>query len=91
MIDNTPKLPARRAEMTERIYQFIRRYVQVHTYPPSLDEISQGVFLSRSSVYRHLGKLEGSGRIWREDNRARGITLLDDISDDETRELLTGG
>ncbi|MBL8147481.1 MAG: LexA repressor [Anaerolineae bacterium] len=52
-----------------------------YTYPPTLTEISQGVYMSRSGIYRHLGKLEGQGKIWRDEKRARGIRLLEEEHD----------
>ncbi len=68
-------------DMTERVYTFIKDWVKEHTYPPTLTEISEGVYMSRSGIYRHLGKLEGQGKIWRDEKRARGIRLLEEEHD----------
>lgn len=65
-------------DMTERVYAFIKDWVKEHTYPPTLDEIAGGVYMSRSGIYRHLGKLEGQGRICRDEKRARGIRLIEE-------------
>lgn len=63
---------------TEVVYAFVKAYIKKHTHPPTLREISEGCFLSVSSVTRHLDRLEGQGKLFREPGRARGITLVDD-------------
>jgi SOS-response transcriptional repressor LexA len=64
-------------ETTEAVYRFIRSYMQAHQYPPSLREISQACYIGRSTVLRHLDKLEAARRIAREPGRARGISLIE--------------
>jgi len=67
--------------MTQTVFEFICRFVREHTYPPTLDEIAQACFIARSTVVRHIDRLEGEGRIARNPNISRGITLLDDCPD----------
>jgi DNA-binding MarR family transcriptional regulator len=76
MKDNTTEL---------RILRFIQQYVREHTYPPSLNEIARGCYLSRSSVSRYIDRLQMQGRIARDFGIARGITLLEPLppSEDE--------
>ena len=63
---------------TERVYLFIKDYIKKHTHPPTLREIGEGCFLSTSAVTRHLDRLEGQGKLFREPGHARGITLTYD-------------
>ena len=65
-------------DMTERVYTFIKDWIEEHTYPPSLREIGQGCYLSVAGVLRHLDHLEWEGKLRREPGRARGITLIDE-------------
>lgn len=62
---------------TQSVYIFVRDYIRKHTHPPTLREIGEGCYLSTSAVTRHLYKLEREGKIFREEGRARGITLLE--------------
>lgn len=62
-------------EMTDHIFNFIRTYIDTHGFPPSQREIATGCFISRPGVIRHLDRLEATGRIVREPNKARGIFI----------------
>jgi len=66
---------------TQAVYVFIKDYIKKHTYPPSLREIGEGVYLSTAAVTRHLERLEVEGKLFREPGRARGITLSNDEED----------
>lgn len=63
--------------VTQSVYVFIKDYVKKHTHPPTLREIAEGCYLSPSAVVRHLERLEGEGKLFREPGRPRGITLVD--------------
>jgi repressor LexA len=65
-------------DIVEQVYAYIRAYIQEHTYPPTLKEIADAHFMSRSNVTRYLDRLQGMGLIARDPGRSRGITLLDD-------------
>jgi SOS-response transcriptional repressor LexA len=62
--------------ITDSVYAFIVSFKREHGYSPTLTEISKGVYLSRSGVYRHMEKLEQRGLIWRDERTARGIRVL---------------
>ncbi len=70
-------MPVQNATMTEAVYTFIYQYRKGHDFSPSLREIGSACFIGRSTVYRHLDRLEAQGRLAREPGCARGITLLD--------------
>lgn len=75
--------------LTQTVFAFICRFVRENTYPPTLEEIALGCFIARSPVVRHIDRLEGEGRIARNPNISRGITLLDtcpDTGDADTTE-----
>lgn len=61
--------------MTQTVYGFIYQYIQTQGYPPSLREIATGCFVGRSTLYRHLDRLEMGGYIAREPGRARSLAL----------------
>ena len=62
-------------ETSETVYQFICDYIQLQGYAPTLREIAAACYLGRSTVIRHLDKLEAAGRITREGGQARSITI----------------
>jgi repressor LexA len=64
-------------ESTEAVYQFLKDFIRNHNFPPTVREIGEGCYLSRSTVTRHLDRLEAMGRIERQPGKARGITLKD--------------
>ncbi|MCS7072119.1 MAG: hypothetical protein NZM00_11475 [Anaerolinea sp.] len=84
-LPTTPKRPRDRHSfrsrpnyaMTQTVFEFICRYVRENTYPPTLEEIARGCFIARSTVVRHIDRLEGEGRIARNPYISRGITILD--------------
>ena len=62
----------------ERVYRFVRDYLQEHGYSPSYEEIRRHLgFQSLNAVYKHLKQLEQRGylsSLWQ--NRKRAIELL---------------
>ncbi|HEX2621616.1 MAG TPA: winged helix-turn-helix transcriptional regulator [Phototrophicaceae bacterium] len=62
--------------INEEVYRFISSYIQEHGYSPSLRDIAKGCYLGRSTVIRHLDKLEAADLITRDPNVARSITLI---------------
>ena len=75
----TARKPASTA--TEDVFNAIVRYKMEHGYPPTLTELSEALYMSRSGIYRHLEKLEQQGRIWRDTRKARGIQILTEPGD----------
>jgi DeoR/GlpR family transcriptional regulator of sugar metabolism len=62
----------------EAVYTFIQNYIAKYSISPSLREISKGCFMSTSTIYRYLDKLEAEGRIIRYAGQARSISLHPD-------------
>ena len=58
------------------VYRFIETYMQANGFAPSVRNIADGCFMSRSNVIRYLDKLEAWGYITREPGQARSIALL---------------
>jgi repressor LexA len=62
----------------ERVYGFVRDYIQRHGYSPSYEEIRQNLgFRSLNAVFKHLKQLEQRGYIqslWK--NKKRALELL---------------
>ena len=65
-------------DTVEQVYTFIKNYIREHAYSPSLKEIADGCFMSRTNVTRYVDRLEGMGRIARDPKLARSIILLND-------------
>jgi DNA-binding MarR family transcriptional regulator len=65
-------------ETVEQVYTFIKNYIYEYTRSPSLKEIADGCFMSRTNVTRYVDRLEGMGRIARDPKFARSIILLKD-------------
>ena len=60
------------------VYRFIEDFMGSEGYPPTHEEIRQGLNMStKSLVNHHLRALERKGLIRREPDRARSIKLLD--------------
>ncbi len=62
-------------ENTELVYRFIRKYINENGFAPTLREIADGCFMGRSSVMRHLDRLDAWGLIIRDPGKARGMRL----------------
>ena len=61
--------------LTLAIYDFIVAYIREKGFAPSLRDIGRGCHLAHTSVYGHLGILEGKGWIAREYKVPRSIRL----------------
>ncbi len=70
-------------QVAEEVYQFIRAYKKAHGFPPSIRNIADHCLISRTNVIRYLDKLEKQELIRREPNIPRGITILDEVEDEE--------
>jgi repressor LexA len=61
----------------QEIFEFIRRYLDRHGYPPTVREIGKAVGLhSSSTVHAHLSKLESRGLLKRDPSKPRALELL---------------
>jgi repressor LexA len=62
----------------DRVYQFVRDFIQVHGYAPSYEEIRTHLgFRSLNAVYKHLKRIEERGFLkipW--SNRKRALELM---------------
>lgn len=60
-----------------RVLDFIQRYVAIHTVPPKLQEIADGIGISsRGVAHRYVQALAGVGYVETGSGRHRGIHLL---------------
>lgn len=61
----------------EEILTFIKEYISIRKYPPTIREIGEGVNLkSSSTVHNHLNKLAEEGKVEIERNSPRAIKVL---------------
>ena len=61
------------------VFFFIRDYSDTHTHPPTVREIAEGCYMSRTRVQRYIDLLDAHGYIIHEPGKARGITLTGKI------------
>jgi repressor LexA len=63
----------------QEIFDFVRRYVGEHGYPPTVRDIGHAVGLASSStVHAHLANLEKAGVLRRDPTKPRAIEVLRD-------------
>ena len=69
-------------DLTKRqkeIFDYIKRYLRKHGYPPTVREIGKALGLhSPSTVHAHLAKLEALGLVRRDPSKPRAIELMVD-------------
>ena len=59
------------------VLNFIKKYIAMHGYPPSIREICEGLGLSSpATVHAHLKNLESAGVIKTSNNKFRTIEIL---------------
>jgi len=58
----------------KQVLDFIRRFIEEHEYPPSLQEIAKHFKKSTSTAQHYVDELFTKGYLEKEDNLARGIT-----------------
>ncbi len=62
----------------QEIFDFIKRYLDLNGYPPTVRDIGKAVGLASSStVHAHLANLERIGLLRRDPTKPRAIELLD--------------
>ena len=60
----------------QQIYDFIITYIEENLYPPTIQEIGEGVGLaSKSSVFNHLLAIQNKGYIEVKNNSPRAIKV----------------
>jgi repressor LexA len=63
----------------QEIFDFVKRYVGEHGYPPTVRDIGKAIGLTSSStVHAHLANLEKLGVLRRDPTKPRAIELLKD-------------
>ena len=63
----------------QEIFDYVKRYLGEHGYPPTVRDIGSGVGLTSSStVHAHLANLEKAGVIKRDPTKPRALELLVD-------------
>ena len=63
----------------QEIFDFVKRYVGEHGYPPTVRDIGKAIGLTSSStVHAHLGNLERLGLLRRDPTKPRAIEVLVD-------------
>jgi repressor LexA len=63
----------------QEIFDFVRRYVGEHGYPPTVRDIGKAIGLASSStVHAHLANLEKRGVLRRDPTKPRAIEVLKD-------------
>ncbi|MFH0852867.1 MAG: transcriptional repressor LexA [bacterium] len=80
----TVVLPKKKRELLK----FLQEHIAKHNYAPTLTEIAKEFNLSSlATVHEHLTFLEDNGFIRRDHQRARGITMLDQHSSNDSKSL----
>jgi len=70
-----------RARLTDRqaaILDFVRKFTEERSYPPSMREIGRAFDIASSSVYEHLQALTRKGVLRRSARRSRSLEILKD-------------
>jgi repressor LexA len=63
----------------QEIFDFVKRYVGEHGYPPTVRDIGKAIGLTSSStVHAHLANLEKAGVLRRDPTKPRAIEVLKD-------------
>jgi repressor LexA len=63
----------------QEIFEYVKRYVGEHGYPPTVRDIGKAIGLTSSStVHAHLGNLERLGVLRRDPTKPRAIEVLVD-------------
>jgi repressor LexA len=61
----------------EETLDYIRNYIEKHSYPPTIREMAASFNISVKGAYDHIKALEKKGRIRCDGNRSRTIEILD--------------
>ena len=75
-----PRLTHRQQQRKDNarlIYNYICNFDAEYGYPPTITQIADACFMSRTTVVRHLDWLEAWGYLWREPGLPRAITIID--------------
>ncbi len=67
----------------EETLDYIKVYIQNHSYPPTIREMAASFNISVKGAYDHIKALEKKGRIKCDGNRSRTIEILDKQAEPE--------
>ena len=67
----------------EETLDYIRKYIEAHSYPPTIREMATSFNISVKGAYDHIKALEKKGRIKCDGNRSRTIEILDKKTETE--------
>ncbi len=63
----------------EKVFEYIKQYIEINSFPPSVRDICKGVNIkSTSTAYGDLKKLEGEGYIRTNSSKSRSIEIVKD-------------
>lgn len=62
-------------QILDDMFTFICHYNRQFGYSPTMRELAENCFMSRTNIYRYLDQLEMQERISRDAGIARGITI----------------
>ena len=62
-----------------RILQLIRECREEHGYSPTMQELADALGVSKVTVFEHVGALERKGVLTREANKARSLSMADEV------------
>lgn len=65
----------RHKSTTDRVYAYVRQYIDSNGYSPSYREIGRGCYLAESTVRYHLKKLAAAGLLNVDSGKVRTIIL----------------
>jgi repressor LexA len=60
----------------ERVLRAVARFIRKHNYPPTLQELADGLSLAGPSVYEQVNQLVKKGYLQRDAGKARGLKVL---------------
>ncbi len=72
-----------------RILQLIRECREEHGYSPTMQELADALGVSKVTVFEHVNALERKGVLTREANRARSLSMSDEVVLPGERQPLT--
>lgn len=77
------RLTARQTEVLD----FIRSFIEKHSYPPTMREIAANFQISPKGAHDHVKALERKGKIRYDEKRSRTIEPVDNPDEEEREEL----
>ncbi len=67
----------------EQVLTFLKEFIEIHKYPPTIREIAANFTISVKGAYDHIKALEKKNIIRCDMNRSRAIEIVGQVEDDE--------